>query len=895
MRMWAEIGALTLRRDRVCRRWVPSAAGDRERPLAEPHGMPRRRSRHTPHWWSWSDVVQNVGRRGVPNFQRGAVWEASNRTALLESMYEQSPCGSFVFWEPESDGDPLRHGVPLRVFADGAEPLWIVDGQQRMRAMLTVFEQLFAGSVAQPGWSLVRPDDLESLRSIARATVLDLQDDEEDDAGDVVDGDGTRFWGVVLPAMRVFERPTGALFGARSESRNVQRGSMFRRLSPMARVRYNARGKETGAPPLPVGVVPLASLVAPSSVFHDAELRAEAHGALTTFATPGFAADVLDALIPWGPQFVTGHAYAHPALDGRSPVPLRWDDVHARRDASREFMVMALASLFTAEWRPVIERFRDMLQGARFAVGWLPPSDVSAAIDAYVRINRAGVRVRAEERALALLSRAHPSLLDDLAAFVRLRDANGAVEDQRTLLEHESDRHMGFSVWMTTVTRYTALSLMGTPASRWLHTSALDKSDFGYRLDRVGPGETDVGRRGWARPGFATPGEVVSESAARATRALVLLDGILCEELSFDHRMARPATRALTPMVDLLYRVPDHALEGFLDDRAFRAAVARIVHWTLLSPYLDSADMSQLVVDIHDVGGSPGADSVFTMPTWEVGGPSLRDQVRMALGRYQKSLLRIWLRKRTGVVAGSGQDPDTMSAGAIQAALTELAVMELRTELQNARSLQHPIVGWLYAIERRGGAKEFDWQVQIEGYQRSGGREGVPAPPAAGVVAASLATTDGPESAGLQPEKQHIVPFSIARQVTGKSGTRATASPANAIGNLTWLSQRQNGLSALSDRWTVMDLERDAANLAARGMLMRDGQSGVRTALEHYTALRDLVLQDRWRLEQERAFEFFEAFCDLRRRWMVKEMRAWLEEPLADATGWWLWSDSRDQ
>ena len=38
-----------------------------------------------------------------------------------------------------------------------------------------------------------------------------------------------------------------------------------------------------------------------------------------------------------------------------------------------------------------------MLAGNRFAVGWLPSSDVSAAIDAYVRINRAGIRVSAEE------------------------------------------------------------------------------------------------------------------------------------------------------------------------------------------------------------------------------------------------------------------------------------------------------------------------------------------------------------------------------------------------------------------------------------------------------------------------------------------------------------------
>lgn len=851
-------------------------------------------SRHAPHWWSWAGVIRNVRRLGVPNFQRGAVWDASNRTALLESMYEQSPCGSFVFWEPEEAGAPRRHGVPLRAFDDGAVPLWIVDGQQRMRAMLTVFEQLFAGPVDQHGWSLVRPQDLERLRAVTNAAVVNVQDDDEEDAEDTLDGDGERFWGVVLPAMRVFERPGGAYFGARSESRNVQRGSMFRRLSPRARVRYNSRGKETGAPPLPVGVVPLASLVAPSSVFLDASLRVQAAEALRSFAssTPGL--DTLDALIPWGPQFVTGHAYARPGADGGAPVPLRWEDVHARRDASHEFMVSALAGLFAAEWRSVFDRFRGMLDDDRFAVGWLPPSDVSAAIDAYVRINRAGVRVRAEERALALLSRAYPNLLDDLAAFVRLRDANGAVADQRTLLAHESDRHMGFAVWMTAVTRYTALALMGTPASRWLDTAALDKSDFGYRLDRVGPGETPVGKRPWARPDFASPGEVVGESAARATKALVLLDSFLGQELSFDHRMARPATRALTPMVDLLYRVPDHALEGFGHDGAFRAAVARIVHWTLLAPYIDQADLKQLVVDIHDVDGSPGADGRFGLPPWDADARSLREQLRRAFGRYQRSLLRIWAQKRPGVVPHAAQEHERLGTDAVQAALADLALGEFGAEVQNARSLQHPIVGWLYAIERRGGSAEFDWQAQIDGYRRSGGREGVSALPSLVTGAAPLASADGPDAAGLEPEKQHIVPFSIARQVTGKGGTRATASPANAIGNLTWLSRRQNGLSALSDRWTVMDRDRDGANLVARGLLMHDGQPGARTALEHYTELRDLVLQERWRGEQVRALELFDAFCKVRTRWMVEAMRGWLEEPVAGEVGWWLGGEAAD-
>ena len=46
--------------------------------------MPQLRDR-----WSWLDVVRYEDRLGIPHFQRGAVWETGNRTALLESIYEK--------------------------------------------------------------------------------------------------------------------------------------------------------------------------------------------------------------------------------------------------------------------------------------------------------------------------------------------------------------------------------------------------------------------------------------------------------------------------------------------------------------------------------------------------------------------------------------------------------------------------------------------------------------------------------------------------------------------------------------------------------------------------------------------------------------------------------------
>lgn len=825
-----------------------------------------------PHWWSWADIVRHADRLGIPNFQRGAVWDTTNRTALLESVYEKSPCGSFVLWKPLGDGDPLRHGVPLCGFGPGASPMWLVDGQQRTRAMLVIFRQMLAAP-AVDHWSLVRRADLDSLADLRDALTGAAAEPDSDDTSD------DSFWAVALPAMRVFDQEDGGYFGRYSESRKVLRGSMFRRVSPQTRVRLDASGREKSVPPGPVGVIPLATLVAPVSVFHDVRLRSLAQSALRTFDTPDPDLSQLDDLIPWGPQFVTGHTYERPAIEGKPPSPMSWANLHERRDASINTRVEQLAGLFGPGWRGVFDRFADMLEGNRFAVGWLPSSDVSAAIDAYVRINRAGIRVRAEERALALLSRAHPGLLDDLAEFASLRD-DEPVLDQRSLLTHESDRQLGFAVWMSTLTRYSALALLGTSGRRWLGTSAIDKETFGYRLDRVGPRETAAGKKTWARD-YAAPRELIQECSARATRALLLVDSILSKELFLDHRMARPSTRALTPLIDLLYRLPASALRVLEADTTFRAAIARLFHWTLLVPYIDQPDLEQLL--IHGHGIDEALADELPIPVWGSAGESWQEQVRQALGRYQTSLATLWLLKRANLVERHDWSPlvtDGLSTGA---KLNELALDAFRVAVSESRSLQHSAVGWLYAIERRGGATEFLWQAQYDGYM-SDRRTGIR--PGNLRYEAALKRAVGADIEGLYPEKQHIVPFSSARQIVNKGGTRATASPANAIGNLTWLSRRQNTLDGLADRWAVMDPGRDGDNLHARGMFARvKAVDGPQTAVLLYEQIRDAMLQDRDPVGLQ---PLFASFCAARTAWLIGQMRSWLQEPLSNEAREWL-------
>lgn len=829
-----------------------------------------------PHWWSWADIVRCADRLGIPNFQRGAVWDAGNRTALLESVYEKSPCGSFVLWRPLGNGDPLRHGVPLRSFGPGVSPMWLVDGQQRTRAMLGIFQQMLTVPTVD-GWSLVRRADRDSLAGIRDAVCVGPAEPDDEGASD------DSFWAVVLPAMRVFDQRDRAYFGSYTESRKILRSSMFRRLSPQARIRLDFSGGEKNVPPGAAGVIPLATLVAPLGVFHDAQLRTLAQAVLRTFNSPNPDLSRLDELIPWGPQFVTGHTYERPAIDGGLPSPMLWANLHERRDASVDTRVEQLAGLFEPEWCPVFDRFADMLEGNRFAVGWLPSSDVSAAIDAYVRINRAGIRVRAEEHALALLSRAHPGLLDDLAKFASLRD-DEPVTDQRSLLTHESDRQLGFAVWMSTLTRYSTLALLGTSGLRWLGTSAIDKKMFGYRLDRVGPRETAVGKKTWARD-YAAPRELIQECSARATHALLLVNSVLSNELFLDHRMARPSTRALTPLIDLLYRLPASALQHLKeDDGAFRAAIACLFRWTLLAPYIDQPDLEQLLIDGHGIDETLADER--PVPVWGTNGKSWQKQIRKALGRYQSGLAApsLWSLKLASSGERDGGEPLVTDGLSTSARLNKLALGSFRADVNEARSLQHRAVGWLYAIERRGGAAEFLWQAQYDGYDATDGRTGIrPGEPRSEAV---LQKAAGAEAEGLYPEKQHIVPFASARQIANKGGTRASASPANAIGNLTWLSRRQNTLDALADRWTVMDKECDADNLDARGMFARVEVDGTpHTAVALYEQIRDAMLQESDPIGLQ---PLLTSFCAARTEWMIGQMRSWLEEPLSGEAREWL-------
>lgn len=82
-----------------------------------------------------AELVKALPTLGLPHFQRGRVWDDRAVSMLMESLIDDTPCGSIILWRPA--GRITRQG---EVPGDWGEPegkprLLVVDGQQRLTAL----------------------------------------------------------------------------------------------------------------------------------------------------------------------------------------------------------------------------------------------------------------------------------------------------------------------------------------------------------------------------------------------------------------------------------------------------------------------------------------------------------------------------------------------------------------------------------------------------------------------------------------------------------------------------------------------------------------------------------------------------------------------------------------
>lgn len=769
-------------------------------------------------WLSWRDLIDLAPELGVPHFQRGHVWDRGNVAALLESMLEGSPCGSMVLWRATSMEVPLVADIGESLVRLAAEDVryWLIDGQQRVRSLLGIVSDA-AGDAAplasretrellgawKTAWQV--PPVFRGIAGSEGASGGMMADG--DDAGDV--NDAGRTWFVSLP--RLYARPGDSTgLWTEDDRQRAARASAFRRLQRALPTREKKVGGRV-APPNPRGLVPLGVVLARSE-----QEGWNAIGELATETDRG----ALERLLPWVPHCLTGYGDS------------TWAEILGDFKQARRWRLLA-ESLVAPEADPL----RRFSHGRWFAVGLLPEGcSFDDAISAYVRINRAGVRVKAEERAFADLVRRIPDVSKELRRYSDVRaermwggaGATSSSHDRRWLA-HASERSFGFALWMKAVVRNLTIGLVPGSAMKpaWHGTETIERWTMQDKLGNPKPAERE---RMMAAP-------------SRASAILLVLDQVLSQELGLDNPMALPDTRCLLPMIDLLARHED-LLDGdatWQRERDF--LVGHLLLWLMIHPYFTQADLT----DLMTAAALPDSAA------------AIESMLRAVHAIYAADA------KRKAEV--------NQSVEAIVAELVDLVGDRFELQCAQARTLRDRAVGLLYGLERRmrdargeAVASEFAWSQ----LGKAGSRVELPLRARWAIPPEGLA----PEELAL--ERQHIVPFSLAGQlVTKKPATRNVASDVNSVANLTWLTKRQNtfdgGFGADMVDLAVEPHER----LAARGL------SGA--AKDAYGQIHQSWIaanESGWRSTEAEQAAFVE-FRKVREEWIVRGMRAWLAEAMA--------------
>ena len=89
---------------------------------------------------SVEDLLERVlrGEVRIPDFQRPFKWRAHHVRELLDSVYRGFPIGALVFWQKEGTAAVLHFGSVKIDAPQTAQALWVIDGQQRITALVAV-------------------------------------------------------------------------------------------------------------------------------------------------------------------------------------------------------------------------------------------------------------------------------------------------------------------------------------------------------------------------------------------------------------------------------------------------------------------------------------------------------------------------------------------------------------------------------------------------------------------------------------------------------------------------------------------------------------------------------------------------------------------------------------
>lgn len=819
--------------------------------------------------WSIQKLLKESSSIGVPHFQRGYVWNEANISALLESLYFDTPCGNIVLWKiPKMDKSKSEdYGVPLTAQNDKNKiEQFIIDGQQRTRSLLSVFCP-GKGSTEAAGNSTENNDTEDKNDS-------DQSDENATDAQKHI----PYVWAVNLARFAetvlddkykdLLDFPSHNPAGLFVKIRDPQK-------QKEAYIEYvKEKIKNVKAPKEDATNTKGDEKTKKQTITFSPEYRCQYNFIpLSFFFNLGDPANVTAknekemqyTIVPYSSLSRSSDVYSEENDDIFVKVKDENDSKKETEEKKRLFDKLPDDAIFIKYKETPQEdtlkkllntlknKLEEMLE-RQLAVRVLNTTDLSDVIHTFIRINSGGKAVQEEEKTLARLVQLSPEKTDDKekkGAFSVLKDlfkeihpgeATGINEHLQRLKENRFGFRLFIRVFVLAANYHTGKA-MGTQAMSF---SAIQNNE---RL------ESEEGQK-------KIP--TIWDCVKSVTMAVY---DLLTENLHFDTLAFLPDSRSLRPVFMLLIKYPK-----FMEDNKIKGAYKPHMAYILLSLLLGAGDSEIDIMNfVTQIRNSPldgcsllkllttvprekiTVDKICEITGLKAEDDKLKQFIEATFLKDCKALMTIWEKIRNAGNAGSLED-------------------NLKEKFPKVNALTNRYILLLYVLERHLGAVDFygeslksitDENGKNLDFSRfsNSGRE----------IKANMESVCGQSE--NPPEKQHIVPYywlhNGGEDVEPTKG-RKSNDYANNIGNITYISHELNHYeTGLGKYWLNLGAEDKSLLSLLRGHIISENAKALYAQMKPNTTISMDKNSIFYQWVEQRQKDIAKAFCT----W-VKELRS---------------------
>ncbi|MBR2425344.1 MAG: DUF262 domain-containing protein [Lentisphaeria bacterium] len=734
--------------------------------------------------WSIQKLLQESSSIGVPHFQRGYVWNEANISALLESLYFDTPCGNIVLWKiPKMDKSKSEdYGVPLTAQNDKNNiEQFIIDGQQRTRSLLSVFCPDKASTEAAG-------NDTENNNS------EDKNDSEQSDENATDAQKHIPYvWAVNLA--RFAETVLDDKYKGLLDFPSHNPAGLF------VKIRDPQKQKEAYIEYVQKKIKNVKAPKEDATESHDATNTKgnEKTKKQTITFFPEYRCQYnfipLSFFFNLGdPANVTAKEEMQYTVVPYSSLSRSPEDYIVKNDEESKNEPEEKKRLFDKLPNNAVfikykgspqeeqEKFKSLLDDLKsklaemlerqLAVRVLNTTDLSDVIHTFIRINSGGKAVQEEEKTLARLVQLSPEKTDDKekkGAFSVLKDlfkeihpgeATGINEHLQRLKENRFGFRLFIRVFVLAANYHTGKA-MGTQAMSF---SAIQNNE---RL------ESEEGQK-------KIP--AIWDCVKSVTMAVY---NLLTENLHFDTLAFLPDSRSLRPVFMLLIKYPK-----FMEDNKIKDAYKPHMAYILLSLLLGAGDSEIDIMNfVTQIRNSPldgcsllkllttaprekiTVDKICTIANLTI--PNLKDeeylkQFKTAFWEDCNALMTIWEKIRNAGNEGSLED-------------------NLKKKFPSVNALTNRYILLLYVLEKHLGAVDFNGESLKNIKDENGNILDFSRFYVERDIQANMKSVCGQSE--NPPEKQHIVPYYWLHP---ENEGRKSNDYANNIGNITYISHELN-------------------------------------------------------------------------------------------------------